>query len=249
MKTKLIGYFAIGYPDVEKSMDICDSYIKSGIDIIEVGFPCDDPFLDNEYIGNTLKCAYNNFSDADAAFDAVDELLRRYSGVPAILLVYDHIVREYAGIDRFMNRAKKSNIKDIILVGGKDETTKDILIKNGFRVSCYVTYGLPENEINSARESNGFVYLQAKPDGNIRSGCETLEQCISYLRSKNISNTIYAGVGISTPEDIKMVTEARAEGVFIGSALLKKTGDKKLLEEYVKSLKDARDKASSPLSL
>jgi tryptophan synthase, alpha subunit len=243
VKTKLIGYFSIGYPDVERSMEIADSYVKSGIDIIEIGFPCDNPYLDNEYIGNTLKCAYNNFKDADAVFDAVDELLKRHADTPVILLMYDHIIRDYVGVDKFIERASKSGIKDIILVGSEDESVKDTLISNGFNVSCYITYGLPDNEIESARNSNAFIYLQAKPDGNVRPGCETLAQCVKYLRDKGIKNPIYAGVGISTPDDVKMVAEAKAEGCFIGSALLKKTGDIKQLEEYVKSLKDARDSA------
>lgn len=243
MKTKLIGYFSIGYPTMEKSMEIAEAYLRNGIDMIEVGYPTDNPYLDNAYIGNTLRCAGKNLSSNDAVFDAVDELLRRHGSLPMILLAYDDSIRA-AGVDHFMERAKKSGISDIILVGEKDESSKETLIRNGFRVSCYVTFSMPEEEIRLAQNSNGFVYLQAKPDGRIREGCETLGKCVEYLKSRGIRNPIYAGVGISTPDDVKMVTGAKAEGVFIGSALLKQIPDPEKLKTYVQSLKKARDSVS-----
>lgn len=243
MKTKLIGYFSIGYPTVEESMKIADSYLRNGIDMIEVGYPTQDPYLDNEYIGNTLRCAGQNLKDNDAVFDAVDRLLQLHEGLPMILLAYDDSIRA-AGVENFMNRAKKSGISDVILVGERDESTKNTLIQNGFRISCYVTYPLPEEEIRLAMNSNGFVYLQAKPDGEVRPGCETLGQCVEYLRNRGIQSPIYAGVGISTPDDVKMVAQAKAEGVFIGSALLKQTQDAEKLSAYVQGLREARDSVS-----
>lgn len=240
MKTKLIGYFSIGYPTVENSMKIADSYLSNGIDMIEVGYPTDNPYLDNKYIGNTLRCAQRNLSSNDMVFDAVDRLLSLRNGLPVILLAYDESIRT-VGVQNFMARARKSGISDVILVGEKDESTKKALIANGFQVSCYVTFSMPEEEVRLAQNSNGFIYLQAKPDGKVREGCETLGKCVEYLRSQGIRNPIYAGVGISTPDDVKMVAQAKAEGVFIGSALLKQIGNPEQLTSYVQSLRQARD--------
>lgn len=242
MKTKLIGYFSIGYPTVEESMKIADSYLSNGIDMIEVGYPTDNPYLDNEYIGNTLRCAQQNLRNNDAVFDAVDRLLSLRDDLPVILLAYDESIRA-AGVENFMARARKSGISDVILVGEQDESTKKTLIANGFQVSCYVTFSMPEEEVCLAQNSNGFIYLQAKSDGKIREGCETLGKCVKYLRSQGIRNPIYAGVGISTPDDVKMVVQAKAEGVFIGSALLKQIGNSEKLTSYVQSLRLARDSA------
>jgi tryptophan synthase alpha chain len=242
VKTKLIGYFSIGYPTVEESMKIADSYLRNGIDTIEIGYPTDNPYLDNEYIGNTLRCAQQNLSSNDMVFDAVDRLLSLRDNLPVILLAYDKSIRA-AGVENFMTRAQKSGISDVILVGEEDESTKETLIANGFQISCYVTFSMPDKEVHLAQNSNGFIYLQAKSDGKVREGCETLGKCVEYLRSQGIRNPIYAGVGISTPDDVKMVAQAKAEGVFIGSALLKQIGNPEQLTSYVQSLRLARDAA------
>ncbi len=132
-------------------------------------------------------------------------------------------------------------LREVILVGAKSGKTKDRLMAEGFKVSCYVTYSLPDEEVEEAKHSNGFVYLQAKPAGEIRPGCETLKDCILYLREQGIGNRVYAGVGVSLPEDVAMVASSNADGAFIGSALLKQASDIRTLGEYIAKLKNARD--------
>jgi tryptophan synthase alpha chain len=154
------------------------------------------------------------------------------------LLLYEHSI-EKLGYDKFISYCKTNSIEDIILVGLKDETIKDSLIKEGLKISCYVTYGLPDSEVNDAINSNGFVYLQAKPSSSVRPGCETLDKCIKYLKDKGIVNPVYVGVGVSTKDDVAMASEAGADGVFIGSALLKRQHEYEELSKYIKELKSA----------
>lgn len=241
MGTKLIGYISLGYPTLEESLRIADFYLDNGMDVIEIGYPTNNAFLDNEYISGTLRQAYENIEKLNDAFDAIKTLRQRHPDNQLILLMYEHGILKDAGYDNFITQVRECNIKDIILVGCKDEKTKNGLIKEGFKISCYVTYGLPDDEVKNATNSNGFIYLQAKPAGKVRPGCETLKGCISYLRSKGITNAIYAGVGINLPEDVEMVTKSGADGAFIGSALLKKTGNFSELKEYIQLLKKARD--------
>lgn len=157
MKTKLIGYFSISYPT-------------------------DNPYLDNKYIGNTLRCAQQNLNNNDAVLDAVDRLLSLRDNLPVILLAYDESIRT-ANVGELYGPYEKNGISDIILVDEKDKSTKKILIASGFQVSCYVTFFMPKEEVRLAQNSNGLIYLQAKSDGKIRKGCETLSNCVEYLRS------------------------------------------------------------------
>ena len=127
---------------------------------------------------------------------------------------------------------------DLILVGLEDETIKNKLIEAGVRVSCYVQYHLDEEEVESAIRSNGFVYLQAKPTtGNVNPDYPELKDCIQYLRSRGITRSIYCGVGIYQPEDVSMAKEAGADGVFVGSTVLKLHSDIPALKAKIKELK------------
>jgi tryptophan synthase alpha chain len=99
---------------------------------------------------------------------------------------------------------------------------------------------MPENEVAAAKNSNGFVYLQAKPmTNNIDPNYPTLKDCINHLKSIGIDRKIYVGVGIRDVEDIRMAKESGSDGVFVGSTILKLHDNAELLTETIKTLKSA----------
>lgn len=98
---------------------------------------------------------------------------------------------------------------------------------------------MTESEIASAVQSNGFVYLQAKP-----TTCEpnpkypTLADCIRSLRQEHgITRPIYCGVGIHSPADAAMAKEAGADAVFVGSSILKLYDDVDALQAKIREFK------------
>jgi tryptophan synthase alpha chain len=77
---------------------------------------------------------------------------------------------------------------------------------------------MPVNEVAAAKNSNGFVYLKAKPmTKNIDSDYPTLNDCINHLKSIGIDRKIYVGVGVRDAEDIRMAKESGSDGVFLGA--------------------------------
>ena len=92
-----------------------------------------------------------------------------------------------------------NDLKDILLVGLKDDTVKDEIIAAGLQVSCYVQFHMPDAEIDMAKQSNGFVYLQAKPYATQEKNAKypTLKDCVEHLRACGIDRPIYCGVGSS----------------------------------------------------
>lgn len=219
---KFIGYLSFGYPNIEESLKRAEVYVNSGCDILEIDLPTNNPFLDSEFIGNRMKKAYENCSNYEKYFENIQILRNKYKSVGMLILAYEHTITEY-GVDKFINKCKETGIEDIIFVGNKDEKTKNELIKKGLKISTYVQYHLDDLEVQNALNSNGFVYLQAKPGKKgFKENYETLNEVIKYLRKKGIKQSIYCGVGISEKEDFKMVNDAGADAAFVGSSLLKK---------------------------
>lgn len=239
MSTKLICYLSFGYPSIDESIKIAEHYIESGCDMIECDFPTDNAFLDSEMISTRMKKSLEACSDYEKYFEGIKKLKNKHNDFPLILLAYEHTIKKI-GIDRFIQFCKENNTLDMILVGLEGDEVKQKLIDNGIRLSCYVQYFLDEEEIDMAKKSNGFVYMQSKPTNcEPRMGYESLKSCINYLREKGIDNPVYCGVGISTPEDIKMAKEAGADGVFVGSAILKLHDDIEKMKNYIVDLKKA----------
>ena len=235
MSVKIIGYLSFGYPTIEKSIERADIYTKAGCDFLEVDFPTDNAYLDSDFIGGRMKAAMEACDDFDKYFDGIKTLKEKHPHTPIILLAYEHTIKAI-GVEKFINRCKELETYDLIMVGLENEDIKDQLINQGIKISCWVPFDLPEENVASAVASNGFVYLQSKSSGEVKEGYETLDKCVEYLRQKGIKNPIYCGVGVSTREDILRIQKAGADAAFIGSALLKQETDQDIMT-YIQSLK------------
>lgn len=236
---KLICYLSNGYPTIESSIDIAREYADAGCDIIEVDFPSSDPFLEGEYIAGRMKAALENCSDYGRYMDSIKTIKNSNPKTKFILLSYENTLLEI-GTERFIEFCTQNGIRDMIYVGSNNEEVKNKIIENGIKISCYVQFHMPEEEIEAALSSNGFVYMQAKPTTkNINPQYPTLKDCIAELKRRGITREIYTGVGIYTTEDIQMAKDAGADAVFVGSTILKLQTDIPKMKETITSFKKA----------
>lgn len=234
---KLICYLSNGYPTIQASLQIAQQYVDAGCDVIEVDFPGRDPYLESDLISVRMKQALEACDDYEAYMDGMAEMRRRLPDTLLLLMLYEDTLLEI-GYDRFVAFCHQHGFADLILVGLKDNDVKRRLIADGLKVSCYVQFDLPDEEVAQAVSSNGFVYMQAKPIGSRRHPvCTDLADCISYLRAQGIDRPIYCGVGVHSPADVDMVKAAGADGVFIGSAILKLHGDAPALAREIQAFK------------
>ncbi len=236
---KLICYLSNGYPTIADSIETAKRYVEAGCDIVEVDFPSPNPFLEGEYIASRMKAALKACRDYDKYMDGIATLRRELPDTRLLLLMYEDTVRDI-GVEKFLRYCGEHGFKDLILVGMKDETIKNRCIAEGMRVSCYVQFNMDDEEISVAKNSNGFVYMQAKPVGiDINPEYPTLKDCIAKLREEGIEREIYCGVGIYTADDIRMAKEAGADGVFVGSTILKLQDDVPRLQQVIREFKGA----------
>lgn len=221
MPMKLICYLSNGYPTIESSQEMAKRYVEAGCDVIELDFPSHDPFLEGDLIRNRMEKALAHCADFEAYMQGMREIKKNLPNTNFILMAYQNTIEEI-GLEHFCQFCVDENFLDLILVGVTDGTVKDRLMALGIRVSCYVQFDLQPEEVEHAKNSNGFVYMQGKPTtGRINPDHPTLADCITYLRQNGITAPIYCGVGIHTPEDVTMAKNAGADGVFIGSTILK----------------------------
>ena len=231
---KLICYLCNGYPSIEKSKEVAKLYADAGCDIIEIDFPSHNPYLESDLIKGRMAKALEACSDYDAYMRGMIEIKQSLPQIKFILMVYENVIEEI-GYDKFLRFCLDNDFLDMILVGIKDDVIKNKLIAAGIRVSCYVQFDLKDQEVEYAKASNGFVYLQAKPaPGQARPEYPELKDCIRYLREQGVTNPIYCGVGIHQPEDAAMAKAAGADAVFVGSTILKLHDDPERMEAKIR---------------
>jgi tryptophan synthase alpha chain len=227
---EIICYLSNGYPTIESSYQMAIEYADAGCTMMEIDFPSRDPYLEGEYIAGRMAKALEACDDYDKYMESMVAVKKRLPDVKLLVLAYENTVEEI-GVERFIQFCLDNDFKDILLVGLKDNKIKDQIIAAGLRVSCYVQYQMLPEEIEMAKESNGFVYMQAKPNKEINPKYPDLKACIGHLRECGIHRPIYCGVGVHAPEDVRMVKEAGGDAAFVGSTILK-------LHEDVPAMKD-----------
>ncbi len=236
---KLICYLSNGYPNLEESAKIAGIYAEGGCDIIEIDLPSRNPYLESEYIAGRMASALSECDDYERYMENILKIQSEHPEVRLIVLCYENTVLEI-GVEKFADFCLNNGLEDLILVGLSDETAKNRLIERGMRVSCYVQFPMHPEEVESAKQSNGFVYMQAKPGpGQINPEYPTLADCIRHLRESGISREIYCGVGVSTPEDFKMVQQSGGDGAFVGSTVLKLYNKPEELKATIQAFKRA----------
>lgn len=236
---EIICYLSNGYPTLEASHQIAREYVDAGCKMMEVDFPARDPYLENEYIAGRMAKALKQCGDYSVYMKSIARIKREFSQVNILLLAYESTVEEI-GVTEFIAFCQENNLLDIILVGLKEEQIKNQMIAAGLKVSCYVQFHLPPEEVKSAQASNGFVYLQAKPyvGQPENSKYPTLKSAVDYLRQCGITRPIYCGVGVHMPEDVKMVKAAGADAAFVGSAILKLHENVPMMKEKIREFKN-----------
>lgn len=216
---KLICYITLGNPTIAQSKQLIEHYVAAGCDTVEIDLPTRNPLYVNDFIRNGMNTALDSCADYNEYLAAVADIHKNYPQTSIIFTLFENIIMEVGPAK--MLEFCKTNAEAIVYVGEEHPEVRQQFMDAGVKVSSFIRYHMPEDEIEAAMQTNGFIYLQAKPDGEVKPGCQTLKDCIAYLRSRGLTRPIYCGMGMYAPEDVKMVRESGGDGAFAGSVILK----------------------------
>ena len=238
MAFDMICYLNFGYPTIADGVHFADLYVKAGCHSIQIDLPSRDPYLENAMIKERMAYCLAHEPDYEAYFEGIRQVRRAHPDIQLVFMVYENIIEEL-GPQKIIDFCKEMDMEQITYVGLDRPAIKKAIIDAGIGIACYVQFQLLDEEVESARRSNGIVLLQARPAGKVRPGYESFGDCVRYLREKGIHQPIYASVGIQSPEDVRTVKEGGADGVFVGSRIIKVQEDEALLTETIAEFRAA----------
>ncbi|XP_068634783.1 tryptophan synthase alpha chain, chloroplastic-like isoform X2 [Aristolochia californica] len=208
-KVAFIPYITAGDPDLATTAEALKILDSGGADIIELGIPYSDPLAD----GPVIQAAATRALARGTNFDAIISMLKQCQHVAG--LVVPDVPLEETEILR--QEAAKNNIELVLLT----------------------TPTTPSNRMKSIVEaSEGFVYLVSSTGvtGTRASVNLRVQQLLLEIKEAT-QKPVAVGFGISTPEQVKLVASWGADGVIVGSAMVKLLGEANSSEEGLKSLK------------
>ncbi|KAJ4779365.1 Tryptophan synthase alpha chain [Rhynchospora pubera] len=248
-KVALIPFITAGDPDLattSKALRILDS---CGSDLIELGLPYSDPLADGPVIQAAATRALANGATFDSVISMLREVVPELSCPIALFTYYNPILKR--GVERFMSIVKDVGIYGLVVPDVPLEETEILrseAARHGIELVLLTTPTTPTERMKAIVEaSEGFIYLVSSVGvtgarTSVSSRVQSLLQEVKQATSKPVA----VGFGISKPEHVQQIAGWGADGVIVGSAMVRLLGEStspeeglKDLETFTKSLKAA----------
>ena len=228
MKT-LVIYLMAGH----STPALADAAVRAGADVVEIGFPFSDPLADGPVIRRAAERALAEGMRTRACLECLAAVRERVP-TPLIPMTYSSLLEAY-GYERFMEDARGAGATSLIVadlpVGERP---------NLRRIQLVAPTSTEERLRLAAESTDGWLYL-VMVTGTTGARSE-LSPALAGLvdRARAVTDVpLYAGFGISTPEQARAAA-GLADGVVVGSRAVEVAEHgPAALGEYVASLRQA----------
>ena len=220
----LIGYFPLGYPTLEESVEAAVAMCEAGVDVLELGIPYSDPVMDGIVIQEATEIALANGFKLKDTFDAIREVTSRVSA-PVLVMTYWNPVMQF-GEDRFAQELAASGAAGAItpdLI--PDEAAGWIRATDALgldRVFLATPTSSDTRTKRACASSKGFVY--AVSTMGITGARDDLDQnakkVVEQVRAQSSDSMTAVGIGVSTASQVKEINKY-ADGAIVGSAFVR----------------------------
>ncbi|XP_021764321.1 tryptophan synthase alpha chain-like [Chenopodium quinoa] len=248
-KVALIPYITAGDPDLSTTAEALKVLDSCGSDIIELGVPYSDPLADGPVIQAAATRALLKGTNYDNILSMLRNVIPQLSCPIALFTYYNPILKR--GVEKFMSTIKDVGVHGLVVPDVPLEETEILrreALKHGIELVLLTTPTTPKDRMKAIVDaSEGFVYLvsQVGVTGARADVGARVEELLGDIKEAT-SKPVAVGFGISKPEHVKQVAGWGADGVIVGSAIVRLLGEAsspeeglKELEKFTKTLKSA----------
>jgi tryptophan synthase alpha chain len=218
----LMPYLMGGFPDMQESRRIGEAYADGGADLVELGVPFTDPLAD----GPVIHAAGTAALSAGATTPAVLEVGRALSErVPVVAMTYANLVLA-RGVERFADDLAAHSIAGLIVPDlplEESDVVRAACDAVGVALVPLVAPTTPgERLARIGARARGFVYAVSLTGTTGERDALSATYAALVARAKHSTGVPVAlGFGIATPEQARAAADAGADGVIVGSRLVR----------------------------
>lgn len=254
-------FLVAGDPDIERFKKLVLA-IEPHADIIEIGIPFSDPIADGPTIQEANVRAFNAGINTKLALDAIKDI-RKNTEKPIVVLTYYNILIQgadtiEASLDKTFKEMKESGVDGVVIGDLPIEEAGPTLDACETHDICLIFLIAPsttEERLEKVfKVARGFVYLISimGVTGARDSVAQITKDTIKHVKEKTKNRLpILVGFGISKPEHATAIIQAGADGVIIGSAIVKIIEENidnfenmtSKIVQFVSRISDLKDKA------
>jgi tryptophan synthase alpha chain len=225
-RAALMPYLMAGYPDPEASRGVIRAYVRAGADLIELGIPFSDPLADGPVIHAAGVQALRAGVRVDDALAIAREVSEQ---VPVVAMCYTNPILA-RGAERFLDSLLAASICGLIVPDLPVEEADDLRSlcdQRGLALVPLVAPTTPEDRlVRIGAQARGFVYAVSLT--GTTGERSSLDQSLSPILARVAAHTevpVAVGFGIATPEQVGAAAQAGADGVIVGSRLVRAAGE------------------------
>ena len=212
---KLVTFTTGGDPDLDTSLEIINTIISNGVDIIEIGMPFSDPMADGPTIQESSVRSIANGTKINDIFETVKQVRKLNNEIPIILMGYYNSVFNL-GIDNFNSKCAEVGVDGLIIVDLQPEEDSELYIKTKEKkidLIRLITPTTDKNRLNTIlNNASGFLYYVTITGitGQNSANINLLRKSINIIKSST-KLPIVAGFGIKNRKDVEEISVLQME--------------------------------------
>jgi tryptophan synthase alpha chain len=236
-RAALMPYLMAGYPDLDRSREVARAYVEGGADLIELGVPFSDPLADGPVIHAAAVAALAGGAQVIDALNVTRDIADQ---VPVVVMCYANVIIA-RGLERFSDTLVSVGASGLIVPDLPLEeapATLAALDARGLALVPLVAPTTPDDRLAQiGARARGFLYTVSVTGttGERVANDGGLPGILARARA-HTDVPVAVGFGIGTPEQASAAADAGADGVIVGSRLVRAAGEAEAPAENVRSL-------------
>jgi tryptophan synthase alpha chain len=221
-RAALMPYMMGGFPDMATSRRIGEAYADGGADLVELGIPFSDPLADGPVIHSAGTVALRDGATTHEVLALGRALAER---VPVVAMVYANLVMA-RGVDRFVDDLAAHDVAGLIVPDlplEESDAVREACEASALALVPLVAPTTPDERMaRIGARARGFLYAVSVT--GITGERAALSEAFGALVTRAKAATavpVALGFGIGTPDQARAAADAGADGVIVGSRLVR----------------------------
>jgi tryptophan synthase alpha chain len=221
-RAALMPYLMGGFPTVEESIRIGEAYADGGADLVELGVPFSDPLADGPVIHAAGTAALSAGATVAGVLEVCRVLSRR---VPVVMMMYANLVLPQ-GPEAFARRLAEVGASGLIVPDLPLEESDELLAACDAAGVALVPLVAPttpdERQERLGARARGFLYtVSVTGTTGERAALSDAFAGVVARAKAHTGVPVALGFGIGVPEQAVQAADAGADGVIVGSRLVR----------------------------
>lgn len=219
----LMTHIVIGYPSLEASLEIVDTMVASGVDVMELQIPFSEPIADGPVILHANQASLANGIRVDDCLRFAETVTRKHA-IPFLFMGYYNTLF-VRGVNRFVEQMQAVGIRGAIVPDLPPEEGSQYLEAMRDRSLDPIFIFSPNSPEQRLRDiaavARGFVYCVARK-GVTGKTTEFSPDLAAYLERCHRATDLplALGFGVRSREDLNYL-RGRVEMAVVGSETLR----------------------------